>query len=102
MLKTKTRPWDPAEGMDSVEEMEGYLNLALEDGDLRLFVACLSDVSRAQRMLAGDPDAGLGKDGLLESPPADVNPDFATVLKEVHALGFRLQVAAVSEENDSE
>ena len=33
MGKTQTRPWDPAEHIETVEDMAAYLNVALEDGD---------------------------------------------------------------------
>ena len=34
MAKTQTRPWDPAEHLETDEDMAAYLNVALEEGDL--------------------------------------------------------------------
>ncbi len=39
MAKTRTRPWDPAEHLETEEDMAAYLNVALEEGDLSLIMA---------------------------------------------------------------
>ena len=39
-------------------------------------------------------ETGLGRESLYKSLSADGNPEFATVLKVVRALGLRLQAAA--------
>ena len=39
MAKTQTRPWDPAEHLETGDDMEAYLNVALEEGDLSLIMA---------------------------------------------------------------
>ena len=33
MAKTQTRPWDPAEHLETEEDMAAYLNVAVEEGD---------------------------------------------------------------------
>ena len=50
MAKTPTRPWDPAEHLETEEDMVAYLNAALEDGDMGLIVAALGDIARARQM----------------------------------------------------
>ena len=50
MAKTKTRPWDPAEHLETKEDMAAYLNVALDDGDFGLILATLRDIGRARRM----------------------------------------------------
>jgi probable addiction module antidote protein len=37
--------------------------------------------------------AGLGRESLYKALSPEGNPEFATVLKVVHALGFKLKVA---------
>ena len=93
MAKTQTRPWDPAEHLDTEEDMAAYLNVALEDGDLSLIMATLGDIARAQRMAVVAQGSGLGRESLYKSLSANGNPEFATVLKVVRALGLRLQAA---------
>ena len=93
MAKTQTRPWDPAEHLETEEDMAAYLNVALEDGDLSLIVAALGDIARAQRMAVVAQESGLGRESLYKSLSANGNPEFGTVLKVVRALGLKLQAA---------
>ena len=97
MEKTKTRPWDPAEHLETEEDMAAYLNVALEDGDLGLIMATLGDIARARRMAVVAQETGLGRESLYKSLSTDGNPEFATVLKVVSALGLRLQATTLPE-----
>ena len=94
MAKTETRPWDPAEHLETEEDIAAYLNVALEDGDLGLIMATLGDIARARRMVLVAQETGMGRESLYKSLSADGNPEFATVLKVVRALGLRLQATA--------
>ena len=94
MEKTQTRPWDPAEHLETDEDVAAYLNVALEEGDLSLIMATLGDIARARRMATVAEEAGLGRESLYKSLSANGNPEFATVLKVVRALGLQLRAAA--------
>ena len=96
MGKTQTRPWDPAEHLETEEDMAAYLNVALEEGDLSLIMASLGDIARARRMGVVAQETGLGRESLYKSLSPGGNPEFATVLKVVRSLGFRLQVTTES------
>ena len=100
MAKTQTKPWDPAEHLETEEDMAAYLNIALEEGDLSLIMATIGDIARARRMTVVAQETGLGKESLYKFLSADGNPEFATVLKVVRALGLRLQAAAGPGAND--
>ena len=93
MVRTQTRPWDPAEHFETEEDVLAYLNAALDDGDLHLIVAALGDIARARRMTIVAHEAGLARESLYRALSADGNPEFGTVLKVLRALGLRLQVA---------
>ena len=99
MAKTQTRPWDPAEHLETEEDMAAYLNVALDEGDLGLILATLGDIARARRMAVVAQEAGLGRESLYKSLSANGNPEFATVLKVMRSLGLRLQVAAAPDAN---
>ena len=101
MDKTRTRPWDPAEHLETEEDMAAYLNVALEENDLGLIMATLGDIARARKMAVVAQKAGLGREGLYKSLSAEGNPEFDTVLKVVRALGLRLH-ATVSTERTSD
>ena len=55
MTKTATRIWDPAEHLQSDEDMAAYLEAALEEGDASLFAAALGDIARAKGTLSSQP-----------------------------------------------
>ncbi|MXZ24247.1 MAG: putative addiction module antidote protein [Caldilineaceae bacterium SB0665_bin_21] len=97
--QTQIGPWDPAEHLETKEDMVAYLNVALEEGDLSLIMAALGDIARTRRMSVVAQETGLGKESLYESLSPDGNPEFATVLKVVCALGLRLQVTAASSDS---
>ena len=46
MAKTRTRPWDPIRGLDTAEEIVGYVDEALALDDLQLFEVVLKDIGR--------------------------------------------------------
>ena len=93
MKKTKTRPWDAAEHLETTEDMAAYLEAALEDGDPALVAATLGDIARAKGMADIAREAGLGRESLYKALSPEGNPEFATVLKVVKALGLRLHAA---------
>ena len=96
MAKTPTRPWDAADYLGTEEDMVAYLEAALDEGDARLIAAALGDIARAKGMTAVAADAGLGRESLYKALSPDGNPEFATVLKVMRALGLRLYAASVA------
>ena len=93
MKEADTRPWDPAEHLLSDEDNVAYLEAALQQDDPRLVAAVLGDIARAKGMTTIAQDTGLGRESLYKSLSASGNPEFATVLKVVRALGLRLRAA---------
>lgn len=91
MAKTKTRPWDVAEHLETDEDMAAYLEAALEEGDAALVAAALGDIARAKGMALIAQETGLGRESLYKALSPEGNPEFATVLKVVRALGLRLR-----------
>ena len=96
MAKTHTRSWDATDYLETEEDIVAYLEAAFEDGDPRLVAAALGDVARAKGMTKVARDAGLGRESLYKALSADGNPEFATVLKVMRALGLRLHPSAVT------
>ena len=90
MPKTVTTPWDPAEHLKTEEDMVAYFEAALEDGDPTLIAAALGDIARAKGMTQVARDAGLGRESLYKALSPSGNPEFATILKVLAALGLQL------------
>jgi probable addiction module antidote protein len=93
--KIKTIPWDPAASLKSDADIAHYLEAVFEDGDPALVAAALGDVARAKGMSQIAQAAGLGRESLYKALSRDGNPEFATVLKVMRALGLKLKVAVV-------
>jgi probable addiction module antidote protein len=90
MAKTVTTPWDPADHLRTDEDMAAYLEAALEEGDPNLVTAALGDIARAKGMTQVAREAGLGRESLYKALSPSGNPEFATILKVVAALGLQL------------
>jgi probable addiction module antidote protein len=71
--------------------MAAYLQAAFEDGDPALIAAAIGDVARTRGMTQAARDAGLGRESLYKALSSEGNPELATVLRVLQALGLRLQ-----------
>lgn len=94
MAGTHTRPRDATNYLETEEDIAAYLQAAFEDGDPRLIAAALGYVARAKGMTRIAREAGLGRESLYKALSPDGNPEFATVLKVLRALGLRLHTSA--------
>ncbi len=61
---------------------------------LTLVVAVLGDIARAKGMSQIAREAGLGRESLYKALSTTGNPEFATILKVVRALGLQFRVQA--------
>ena len=93
MPKTLTTLWDPAEHLHTEEDMAAYLEAAFEEGDPALVTAALGDIAKAKGMSQIARDAGLGRESLYKALSPSGNPEFATIMKVVAALGLQLHAS---------
>ena len=91
----KTRPWDPAEHLESEVDIAAYLEAAFEEGDPSLIAAALGDIARAKGMAQIARDTGLGRESLYKALSSEGTPEFATIMKVVSALGLKLHATAI-------
>ncbi len=99
MTKTVTTVWDPAEHLETEADRAAYLEAALEEGDPALIAAALGDIARAKGMTQVAREAGLGRESLYKALSPDGNPEFATIMKVVAALGLQLHAAPAGAKN---
>lgn len=95
-MTIETRPFDPAAYLDSPEAMLAYLDGAFADGDAGEIADALGVVAGARGMSRLAEETGLTRQALYKALSSDGNPEFATVLKVVRALGFRLHAEPAS------
>ncbi|HLE40742.1 MAG TPA: addiction module antidote protein, partial [Nitrospirota bacterium] len=88
-VKVKTTKWDAVDYLKTDEDMANYLEAAIEDSDPALISAALGDIARAKGMSQVARKAGLGRESLYKALSPNGNPEFATILKVVKALGLR-------------
>lgn len=95
MSKLKTKPFDPAEYLDDIESVAAYLSDALESEDPAFIADALGAVARAHGMSDVAREAGVSRESLYRALSTEGNPEFATVLRVLRALGLRLTAAPV-------
>lgn len=96
MPKTLTTPYDTAEYLKTDDDMAQYLEACFEEaGDDAAFIAkALGNIARARGMTQLARDTGLAREGLYKALSENGNPEFATVMKVIKALGLKLHVEA--------
>jgi probable addiction module antidote protein len=94
-MRTKTYPFDPAEHLSTPEAQAEYISAALETGDPTFIADSLGIVARARGMSQLARDTGLRRESLYKALSADGNPEFATIMKVMQALGMKLSAEAL-------
>jgi probable addiction module antidote protein len=98
MMKEEYKPFDVAEYLETPEDMAGYLDACFEEdsGDGVLVRHALNDIARAYGMTKIARDTGLGRESLYKALSSNGNPEFATVMKVIKALGLELHASTAS------
>jgi probable addiction module antidote protein len=91
----KTTRFDAADYLDSEEMQVAYITAALEAGDADFVRDALGVVARARGMGEIAKNAGLNRESLYKALGASGNPEFATVMRIVRALGLTLSARSV-------
>lgn len=89
-MALKTFLFDPAEHLGSPDAQAEYLTAALETGDPSFIADSLGVVARARGMSQLARDTGLRRESLYKALSSDGNPEFATIMKVIRALGIQL------------
>jgi probable addiction module antidote protein len=88
--KKKTTRFDAADYLDTEERQVGYISAALESGDADFVRDALDLVARARGMSAVARNAGLNRESLYKALGETGNPEFATIMRIVRAMGLKL------------
>ena len=87
-----TRPYDSASYLSDDASILAYIEEVIESGDPALVSHALGVVARAKGMSQIAREAGVSREHLYRALSSEGNPEFATVLKVLGALGLRLSV----------
>jgi len=96
MKPIKTTVWDPAEYLETEEQIAAYLEDIFKSGDPDLIVTAIGDAARARGMSKIADASNRGRESLYKSLSQGGNPSFETVMKVLSSLGFGLRLAPVS------
>jgi probable addiction module antidote protein len=91
--KTRTRPFDAARYLESDEDIAAYLDVVLEDGDPQVVSRALGEIARAKGMTNIARATGMSRESLYKALSPDGNPEMATFLKVIRALGLQLHAS---------
>jgi len=92
----KTTRFDAADYLDSEERQVAYITAALETGDADFVRDALGIVAKARGMGEIAKTAGLNRESLYKALGETGNPEFATVMRIVRALGLTLSARPIA------
>lgn len=87
------RPFDISEYLEDEDTIVEYLNVTLEENDPALLACALGNVVQARCMTELARQAGLSRESLYKELSGGRIPSAETLLKVIHALGFKLYVS---------
>ena len=88
------KKWDTAEYLKTPKQIAAYLEAAFEEDDPAAMMQALGNGARSEGMTEIAKATGLTRASLYKALSPEGNPEFATVLKVIRALGLKLTVAA--------
>ena len=94
-LPEQTDLLDKPEAAEATDKLTAEINAALAAGDMASVVDALGNIAKTRGMSQVASETGLARESLYRSLGAEGNPEFATVLKVMAALGLRLEATRV-------
>ena len=91
-MPLETRPWDMTESLRDETAIAAYIEAALEDGDPGLVAAAIGDIARARGMAQIAKETGRSRESLYRALSDRGNPELATLMGVLKALGLQLSV----------
>jgi probable addiction module antidote protein len=91
-MAVKLTPFDPAEHIETEEDIFYYLEAAMEGNDPKHIARALGDVARSKGMTEISKKTGLGRQALYTALSENGNPTLETLTSVLGALGLELTV----------
>lgn len=91
-MALKVLPFDPADHLETEEDILHYLEAAMEGNDPQHIASALGDVARSKGMSELARKTGLGRQALYKALSATGNPTLETLMAVLSALGLELTV----------
>jgi probable addiction module antidote protein len=91
-MALKVTRFDPAEHLETGDDILRYLEAAMEGNDPKHIAGALGDVARSKGMSEVARQAGLGRQALYNALSENGNPTLETLISVLNALGLQLTV----------
>ncbi len=90
--------FDPADYLNTVEDVAAYLEAVIDEGDDDpvVITQALGAIARSRNLSEIARQSGMSREGLYKALFANGNPNFATVVKISRALGLRVHFEAIA------
>jgi probable addiction module antidote protein len=92
MAKVTVSDWDPAEMIETKEDVAAFLEGALQENDPAFLLKTIGHVARSKGMQQLANELNLNKNGLHKAFSEKDNPSFLTVVKILENLGYCLKI----------
>ena len=84
--------WDPAEDIETKEDVIALLEVALDENDPEFLLSIMGDIAHSKGMAQIAKELKIDRTGLYKSLTPDGNPSFKTVFKLLDILGLRVRL----------
>lgn len=101
-MTVTTRPFDPANYINSAEAAVAYLDDAFADGDPAGIADAIGAVARAGGMSKVAGRTGFSRTSLYRALSRNGNPELATIVAVLKTAGLRLSVRPIEAPKDPE
>jgi len=89
---TEFRKWDPADYIDTPDDVVGYLQAAFAENDPKLLTQVLGDIARSNGVTEIARRAGVSREAIYKALTSKGDPRLSTFVGVLKALGVRLTV----------
>ncbi|ENN8378690.1 putative addiction module antidote protein [Providencia rettgeri] len=90
-MKEELKKFDVVEFLEDEEDIQEYLNAAIEENDTKYLFKALGNIARARNISQLSKEVGMSREGIYKALSGEGNPSFQTVSKITKALGLKLQ-----------
>ncbi len=91
-MTLETKPFDPADFLDTLDSQHELLADAVETGDAAYIAAALGVIARARGMTNVARAAGVSREALYKSLSKDGDPRLTTLLGVARALNLKISL----------
>ena len=88
----KTTVWDPAEHINTKDDVIAYIEAALEENDTPLLLAMIDDIARSKGMVQIVKDLNFEDEEIYRSLSQEGTLPFNIIVKVLDSLGFQLSI----------